>query len=108
MSTCQSVFPGLSEGVPVIYLASMEKQTYLVRDGIRTLDMLSLGFSPNKDRFSSCRPAFTTSVGGIVASIAAFQAVVLGLIPELTFIFVLFLLGNHTHGLSVFFLIFQN
>ncbi len=82
MSTCQSVFPGLSEGVPVIYLASMEKQTYLIRDGIRTLDMLSLVFGPNKDRFSSCRPAFTTSVGGIVASIAAFQAVDLGSIPS--------------------------
>ncbi len=81
MSTCQSVFPGLSEGVPEIFLASMEKQTYLVRDGIRTLDMLSLGFGPNKDRFSSCRPAFTTSVGGIVASIAAFQAVDPGSIP---------------------------
>ncbi len=75
------MFPGLSEGVPEMYLASMEKQTYLVCDGIRTLDMLSLGFGPNKDRFSSCRLAFTTSVGGIVASIAAFQAVDAGLIP---------------------------
>ncbi len=48
---------------------------------IRTLDILSLGFGPNKDHFSSCRSAFTTCVGGIVASIAPFQAVNPGLIP---------------------------
>ncbi len=36
-----------------IYLASMDRQSFLAHDGIQTLDMLSLGFGPNKDRFSS-------------------------------------------------------
>ncbi len=76
-----------------IYLASMERQSFLVCDGIQTLDMLSLGLGSKKDCFSSSRPisdymcfefehfycpcktATTKCVGGIVASIAAFQAV---------------------------------
>ncbi len=39
-----------------IYLAHMDRQSFLAHDGIQTLDMLSLGFGPNKDRFSSWRP----------------------------------------------------
>ncbi len=31
----------------------MDRQSFLAHDGIQTLDMLSLGFGPNKDRFSS-------------------------------------------------------
>ncbi len=96
-----SVFAAFA--VPVsslhIYLASLERQSFLVCDGIQTLDMLSLGLGSKKDRFSSSRPisdscassliiftvrarnATTKCVGGIVASIAAFQAVDPGLIP---------------------------
>ncbi len=39
-----------------IYLASMERQSFLVCDGIQTLDMLSIGLGSKKDRFSSSRP----------------------------------------------------
>ncbi len=38
-----------------IYLAIWDRQSFLAHDGIQTLDMLSLGFGPNKDRFSSWR-----------------------------------------------------
>ncbi len=96
-----SVFAAFA--VPVsslhIYLASMERQSFLVCDGIQTLDMLSLGLGSKKDLFSSSRPirrlmrfefehfycpcktVTTQCVGGIVASIAAFQAVDPGSIP---------------------------
>ncbi len=36
-----------------IYLASVERQSFFICDGIQTLDMISLGLGPNKDRFSS-------------------------------------------------------
>ncbi len=53
-----SVFTAFA--VPVsslhIYLASMERQSFLVCDGIQTLDMLSLGLGSKKDLFSSSRP----------------------------------------------------
>ncbi len=39
-----------------IYLASMERQSFFVCDGIQTLDMLSLGLGSKKDCFSSSRP----------------------------------------------------
>ncbi len=36
-----------------ILFSHMDRQSFLAHDGIQTLDMLSLGFGPNKDRFSS-------------------------------------------------------
>ncbi len=36
-----------------IYLVSVERQSFFICDGIQTLDMISLGLGPNKDRFSS-------------------------------------------------------
>ncbi len=39
-----------------IYLTSVERQSFFICDGIQTLDMISLGLGPNKDRFSSWRP----------------------------------------------------
>ncbi len=39
-----------------IYLANMERQSFLDCDGIQTLDMLSLVLGPNKDHFSSSGP----------------------------------------------------
>ncbi len=39
-----------------IYLASMERQSFLVCDGIQTLDMLSIGLGSKNDLFSSSRP----------------------------------------------------
>ncbi len=81
------MYVNLSEGVPEIYLASMEKQTFLVRDGIQTLDMLSLGFGPNKDRFSSCRPisiSCALSIPTVRSSQHPLHALApdLGLIPD--------------------------
>ncbi len=72
------------------YLASMERQSFLVCDGIQTLDMLSIGLGSKKDRsapvgqsathvlrvwafYCPCKTATTKCVGGIVASIAAFK-----------------------------------
>ncbi len=42
--------------VPASRLHSMERQSFLVCDGIQTLDMLSIGLGSKKDRFSSSRP----------------------------------------------------
>ncbi len=76
-----------------IYLASVERQSFFICDGIQTLDMISLGLGPTKiasapEGLSArlmhfefehfywlCKPASTKCIGGIVASIAAFQAV---------------------------------
>ncbi len=41
---------------PSYYLASLERQSFLVCDGIQRLDMLSLGLGSKKDLFSSSRP----------------------------------------------------
>ncbi len=38
---------------PFYLFSHMDRQSFLAHDGIQTLDMLSLGFGPNKDRFSS-------------------------------------------------------
>ncbi len=38
---------------PLYLFSHMDRQSFLAHDGIQTLDMLSLGFGPNKDRFSS-------------------------------------------------------
>ncbi len=86
-----------------IYLASVERQSFFICDGIQTLDMISLGLGPNKDRFSSWRPIsdsctlslsiFTDCASPhppnalvfIVASKAAFQAVDPASIPSQLF-----------------------
>ncbi len=41
---------------PSYLFSHMDRQSFLAHDGIQTLDMLSLGFGPNKDRFSAWRP----------------------------------------------------
>ncbi len=38
---------------PSYLFNNMDRQSFLAHDGIQTLDMLSLGFGPNKDRFSA-------------------------------------------------------
>ncbi len=48
-----------------IYLASMERQSFLVCDGIQTLDMLSLGLGSKKDCFSSSGPISDTCASSL-------------------------------------------
>ncbi len=63
-----SVFAAFA--VPVsslhIYLASLERQSFLVCDGIQTLDMLSLGLGSKKDRFSSSRPISDSCASSLI------------------------------------------
>jgi hypothetical protein len=53
-----SVFAALAVPAPRphLYLASTERRSFLVRDGMQTPDVLFLGPGPNKGRFSSSSP----------------------------------------------------